>query len=747
MKPSRGSPCDNADQQMKKVSLFTFASAVMLSASAHALSLDEIQFWTGAGTNRAVLVVQWSAPEFRNNSSVESPVANKSFAWGFRWNGSATAEDMLNAIAAADPRFVPVISPPTMFGISVLGFAFDLNGNGVVGIRNGTNAVTKSSSNGSITLNTGSADVYQGLDAGDLYWGGWNGPTWELWSGINAASGGTNSPDRGANRYWTPDDPDAPYSGAHGEWQLASGGISGLELTNGLWVGYSVAAGGLDFFNPDTPGNVAYDHHKHAPKPPVAIPLPVSPYATAITKASGPFGNAPYDDPNAVLGMPSTDFYDPFGVFDGGDNPRIVKLVEAAFNVGTNQSTKLITTLSSSSSNSFIIAEFAQPIQDDPAHPYGIDFLVFGNAFYTGNGAVHDEANMNTLIMGGGFVEPLKVSVSPGFTGLPGEVMNDPATWPWHLYDNGPFADTAFPTHAYKWNRSQTNWSAERMDFTKPVNPSFGELMTSGISAADGIDYYTGSGGGTGFDLKQSGFTSVRYVKVEGIAPDFSDGEVDAFAVVRPATLNDEISIAPANLTNGMATVRFQQPGAPSQLAAAVTFSSLTNLARVRAAVISNPEDRAGLPAGVLGATRVDVLPALSNGTVNFSATLALGTSGYVGAGNDLHLFRRSGTNWIEQSLTYASSNHTVLIPDLTNNTAFAVVQTPVVPIAVTMTNGFALRFNSVAGWTHYVERTLDFVSWTNVATIAATTNAPMTVNDTNAPAAQSFYRLRLELP
>ena len=63
--------------------------------------------------------------------------------------------------------------------------------------------------------------------------------------------------------------------------------------------------------------------------------------------------------------MPTTDFYDPFGVSSGGDNPRFVKLVEPAFNVGTNQSTKLITTLSSGDSNSFIIAEFAQPIRDD----------------------------------------------------------------------------------------------------------------------------------------------------------------------------------------------------------------------------------------------------------------------------------------------------------------------------------------------------------------------------------------------
>src|SRR5258705_7013383 len=147
------------------------------------------------------------------------------------------------------------------------------------------------------------------------------------------------------------------------------------------------------------------------------------------------------------------------------------------------------------------------------------------------------------------------------------------------------------------------------MVFTKPVNPARAQAITSGISAADAIDYYAGSGGGTGFDLRPSGFSAVRYVKVEGIAPDFSDGEVDAFAIVRPATLNDELSIAPANLTNGTATLRFQQPSAPSQLAAAVTLTSLSNIACVRASAVNNADERNGLPAGVLGATRIAVSP------------------------------------------------------------------------------------------------------------------------------------------
>ena len=90
-------------------------------------------------------------------------------------------------------------------------------------------------------------------------------------------------------------------------------------------------------------------------------------------------------------------------------------------------------------------------------------------------------SDMNAVkVMGGLFGEPVKVSVSPGFTGRTGEVENDPATWPWYSYENGPFGDTGFPTQGYVWNRSTTNWSPQAMDFTKPVNPALASTLDAG---------------------------------------------------------------------------------------------------------------------------------------------------------------------------------------------------------------------------------------------------------------------------
>ena len=54
------------------------------------IAFSDILYWVGEGANEAVLAVNW---------------ADTALAWGYRWNGNATVESMMAAIAAADPRF------------------------------------------------------------------------------------------------------------------------------------------------------------------------------------------------------------------------------------------------------------------------------------------------------------------------------------------------------------------------------------------------------------------------------------------------------------------------------------------------------------------------------------------------------------------------------------------------------------------------------------------------------------------
>jgi hypothetical protein len=83
-------------------------------------SLDDVVFWTGSGTSRAAIVI-----DFAGESATDSALA-----WGYRWDGAATGRDMLDAVVQADTRLFAVIgnSFPTLNAI--LGLGYDRNDDG-----------------------------------------------------------------------------------------------------------------------------------------------------------------------------------------------------------------------------------------------------------------------------------------------------------------------------------------------------------------------------------------------------------------------------------------------------------------------------------------------------------------------------------------------------------------------------------------------------------------------------------------
>lgn len=256
------------------------------------------------------------------------------------------------------------------------------------------------------------------------------------------------------------------------------------------------------------------------------------PYATTVVGYGGITSFAPYNDPNAVLGAPATDFYDPWGGFGGGTNDRLVKLIEPAFNTDA-AGNPLIVTLEN---GAWITVAFDHQVMNDPNNPFGIDFLVFGNSFYVGSdpngGFINDSTNLNNVELGGGiFSEQVTVAVS-----------QDGVTW--YEYTNGPYGDTAFPTNGYLWDPAAAQWTSTVSDFTLPVDPAAAALIAAGgLTAADALALYNGSGGGTGFDLDVFGLDWIQYIRVTGYG---WGGEIDAFAdvaaiqpvVPEPATLS-----------------------------------------------------------------------------------------------------------------------------------------------------------------------------------------------------------------
>lgn len=736
-----------------KLSLFTFSLAILTAFQAAAFSLDDIQFWTGNGTNRAAMVIQWTVPEVLNNTSVAPPVTQKTLVWGFRWNGTASGEDMFNAILAADKQLFAAVND-SPFGRGVLALGYDLNDNRLIGITNAFAVFAASSlsnapsdfTNGLVMLDYSDADVFQSLDVADLYWGGSSGPGWELWQEGGGNGGFTNAPLRSSNAYWTPDDPSAPYFGNDGQWQLAGSGMSDLQLKNGSWLGWTISAGGLNFSDPNDPGTIAYDFHKRAPFALEAAGTNYSPYAAELATSQGPFGASPYDDPLSILGEPTSLAVN----FDPtiGNSPFHVKLVEAAYNRDVDGK-KVILTLNRAATNSgynyaSVTVKFDHVIRDDPANPYGIDFEVFGNTFYVGSGFIGDTTDMRSYnLVGGAFAEPMLVSVSPDGTN-------------WYTYTNGPYCDSTFPTHGFAWDPGQfdatTNgWTKRRMDFTKPVNPALdGVLGASGttMSAFNALKFYNGSGGGTGFDLAQSGFSSIQYIRINA-APGFYAGEVDAFSVVRPAVLGESLTIAPANLTNGNSTLFFQDPGNTHSNAVTVNFHSLNGIALVSPAPLADTNAIATIPNHAVESITAAIQPVLSTDTIQFNADLVLNLGAhYKGSGNDLDLVSWNGTNWASQAFTFNANSNAVTVSGVTNSMTLAVVQ--ILPPTLTInvgTNGIACHFVPAVGWSNILERSTDFAAWTLIDQVIATNAQPTLLVDPAPLVNKAFYRLRLAKP
>lgn len=211
---------------------------------------------------------------------------------------------------------------------------------------------------------------------------------------------------------------------------------------------------------------------------------------------------AGYTNSAAALGEPSR--VTP-GEFGGAVDPfNAPYLKEQVLSIGTGGS---------------LTVEFNTPLLNNSANPYGLDFLIFGNAGfvivngdYTGGGITDGSlysANENGVT---------QVSISSD--GLSYYVL-DPAL--------APAVDRLFPADGSG-------------NFHLPVDPTLKNDSFNGLGL-DGIrDLYNGSGGGTGFDISWArdgegqfvDLDSIRFVRVDVLN---GASEIDGFAAVpEPST-------------------------------------------------------------------------------------------------------------------------------------------------------------------------------------------------------------------
>lgn len=189
---------------MKRI--ITLALLATLANLASAFSFDDITYWAGSGSSRSALVVDW-------NDNGEP----KALAWGYRWDGSATGEDMFKAIVSSDPHLFSKVKS-FGFGLGILGIGYDIDGDGLP-LSDGTAWPSDG------LLFTEPSDGAAALDSGDRYAEGWN---------------------TGFYSYWL-------SSGSSlGAWTEAQTGVSGRFLENDSWDGLSFAPGFIGS-EPDEP--------------------------------------------------------------------------------------------------------------------------------------------------------------------------------------------------------------------------------------------------------------------------------------------------------------------------------------------------------------------------------------------------------------------------------------------------------------------------------------------------------------
>jgi hypothetical protein len=221
-----------------------------------------------------------------------------------------------------------------------------------------------------------------------------------------------------------------------------------------------------------------------------------APYAASVVSYSPGTGtNANFQNPASALGEPSR--------FTPGAFPGAVTPFQSAF---------LPSQLVQVGRGGSLVVSFNQPITNNAANPFGVDFIVFGNAFLT-------DASFPAGIADG----------SLGAEGGDIDVSSDGITW-FRVATNA--ADGLFPTLGYTdlTDPYSPTPGSVLTDFTRPVDPSF--TIPAGTTFAQIVAGYNGSGGGFGVDIASSGLSIVNFVRISVDPTAQFVPEIDGFAVV-----------------------------------------------------------------------------------------------------------------------------------------------------------------------------------------------------------------------
>lgn len=184
-----------------------------------------------------------------------------------------------------------------------------------------------------------------------------------------------------------------------------------------------------------------------------------------------------------------------------------------------------------------LVLRLGQPITDDPAHPYGVDLLLFAYTFITGADA-YDQVTKDPRLYTLASSEVIGLFTASKW----GQVSLSADGSTWHPFPFETDLVRLLPTLGRTW--TGTAWGLPT-DPTFPPDPDLILADLAGMNLADLCQRYRGGAGGMGFDLADllpppegSLPSSFDYIRVT--VPDDGDPEtnfrveIDAVTVVSP---------------------------------------------------------------------------------------------------------------------------------------------------------------------------------------------------------------------
>ena len=161
----------NVQGQPRKVNA-TVAARIQKAAKAVAttgIDFSKIERWAGEGDCKAALAIKWA--DGQNDG--------KTLVWGYRWKSSEkkTGEDLVRAVAKADPAFYVIAQSGSAYGTTFGGFGYDIDGNRHVTVTTPKNEVYPR--NGIVYVSSGVFDNCAATDIDNDAWNsGWYSGYW-----------------------------------------------------------------------------------------------------------------------------------------------------------------------------------------------------------------------------------------------------------------------------------------------------------------------------------------------------------------------------------------------------------------------------------------------------------------------------------------------------------------------------------------------------------------------------------------